>query len=39
MVGEVSSNPTLRFALDLNEEQLKRHLPLVNCRGWDVVFA
>lgn len=32
MVGEVSSNPMLNFADDLNEEQLKQHLPVVNCR-------
>ena len=33
MVGEVSSNPVLNFADDLNEEQLQRHLPVVNCRS------
>jgi DEAD/DEAH box helicase domain-containing protein len=33
MVGEVSSNPVLNFADDLNEEQLKQHLPVVNCRS------
>ena len=33
MVGEVSVTPTLRFADDLNEEQLHRHLPVVNCRS------
>ena len=39
MVGEVSKDPRLRFADDLNEEQLNTHLPLVHCRecgsmGW-----
>ncbi len=39
MVGEVSKDPQLRFVDDLNEDQLKRHLPLVHCRecgsmGW-----
>ncbi|MDY6988932.1 MAG: DEAD/DEAH box helicase [Thermodesulfobacteriota bacterium] len=39
MIAEVSTNPRLRFADDLNEEQLKTHLPLVHCRecgsmGW-----
>jgi DEAD/DEAH box helicase domain-containing protein len=39
MVGEVGGNPQLRFADDLNDEQLQRHLPLVHCRecgsmGW-----
>ena len=40
MVGEVTLvKPRLRFADDLNEEQLKTHLPLVHCRecgsmGW-----
>ncbi|MDO9528357.1 MAG: DEAD/DEAH box helicase [Syntrophales bacterium] len=39
MVGEVSQNPRLRFADDLNEEQLQVHLPVVHCRecgsvGW-----
>lgn len=39
MVGEVNKNPRLQFADDLNEEQLKTHLPLVHCRecgsmGW-----
>ncbi|MEA1922146.1 MAG: DEAD/DEAH box helicase [Pseudomonadota bacterium] len=40
MVGEVTfEKPRLRFADDLNEEQLKTHLPLVHCRecgsmGW-----
>ena len=39
MVGEVLPQPRLRFADDLNEEQLKVHLPLVHCRecgsmGW-----
>jgi len=39
MVGAVSINPILRFADDLKEEQLKRHLPIVHCRecgsmGW-----
>lgn len=32
MVGQVSSRPTLSFADDLNDEQLKRHLPVANCR-------
>jgi DEAD/DEAH box helicase domain-containing protein len=32
MVGEVSQPPGLTFADDLNDEQLKRHLPVVNCR-------
>ncbi|RLB65522.1 MAG: hypothetical protein DRH04_10405, partial [Deltaproteobacteria bacterium] len=39
MVGEVGCRPRLRFADDLNEEQLRVHLPLVHCRecgsmGW-----
>lgn len=39
MIAEVSTKPCLRFADDLNEEQLKTHLPLVHCRecgsmGW-----
>ncbi len=39
MVCSVSKRPELRFADDLGEEQLKRHLPLVHCRecgstGW-----
>lgn len=39
MIAEVSKTPRLRFADDLNEEQLKTHLPLVHCRecgsmGW-----
>lgn len=39
LVGEVSANPRIRFADDLNDEQLKMHLPLVHCRecgsmGW-----
>ena len=39
MIAEVSKKPRLRFADDLNEEQLKTHLPLVHCRecgsmGW-----
>jgi DEAD/DEAH box helicase domain-containing protein len=39
MVGKVSNKPLLRFADDLNEEQLNTHLPLVHCRecgsmGW-----
>ncbi|MBF0452787.1 MAG: DEAD/DEAH box helicase [Candidatus Magnetomorum sp.] len=39
IVAEVSPNPCLRFADDLNEDQLKKHLPLVHCRecgsmGW-----
>lgn len=39
MIAEASKNPRLRFADDLNEEQLKTHLPLVHCRecgcmGW-----
>ncbi|MCK4377890.1 MAG: hypothetical protein KAW01_01020, partial [Deltaproteobacteria bacterium] len=39
MVGEVGGNPCLRFADDLNDEQLRNHLPLVHCRecgsmGW-----
>lgn len=39
MVGEVSLKPNINFADDLNEEQLKKHLPLIHCRdcnsmGW-----
>jgi DEAD/DEAH box helicase domain-containing protein len=39
MVAEVSTSPRLRFSDDLNETQLKTHLPLVHCRecgsmGW-----
>ena len=39
MIAEVSKSPHLHFADDLNEEQLKTHLPLVHCRecgsmGW-----
>lgn len=39
MIAEVSTKPRLRFADDLNEDQLKTHLPLVHCRecgamGW-----
>ncbi len=39
MIAEVSTNPRLRFSDDLNETQLKTHLPLVHCRecgsmGW-----
>ncbi|MBI3302345.1 MAG: DEAD/DEAH box helicase [Deltaproteobacteria bacterium] len=39
MVGEVRAHPRLRFADDLNETQLKQHLPIVHCRecgsmGW-----
>ncbi|MBF0227362.1 MAG: DEAD/DEAH box helicase [Desulfobacterales bacterium] len=39
MVAEVASKPYLRFADDLNKEQLEKHLPLVHCRecgcmGW-----
>ena len=39
MIAEVSPQPKLCFADDLNEEQLKVHLPLVHCRecgimGW-----
>ena len=39
MVGEVAKEPRLRFADDLNEDQLNTHLPLVHCRecgcmGW-----
>ena len=39
MVGEVGFQPKLRFADDLNDEQLQRHLPIVHCRecnsmGW-----
>lgn len=39
MVASVGKTPVLRFADDLNEEQLKTHLPLVHCRecgsmGW-----
>ena len=39
MIAEVSKSPRLRFADDLNEEQLRTHLPLVHCRecgsmGW-----
>ncbi|NOQ45452.1 MAG: hypothetical protein GQ559_02065 [Desulfobulbaceae bacterium] len=39
MVASVEKDPTIRFADDLNEEQLDTHLPLVHCRecgsmGW-----
>ncbi|WP_136797070.1 DEAD/DEAH box helicase [Desulfosediminicola ganghwensis] len=39
MVCEVAEQPVLRFADDLNDEQLNIHLPLVHCRecgsmGW-----
>ena len=39
MVGKVSQDPQLRFSDDLNEDQLKNHLPIVHCRecgsmGW-----
>ena len=39
MVGEVKPVPNLRFADDLNDEQLRKHLPVVHCRecnsmGW-----
>ena len=39
MVASVGHEPALRFADDLNEEQLQVHLPLVHCRecgamGW-----
>jgi DEAD/DEAH box helicase domain-containing protein len=39
MVAEVSAAPRLRFADDLNEDQLRVHLPVVHCRecgamGW-----
>lgn len=39
MVASVNVEPALRFADDLNEEQLETHLPLVHCRecgsmGW-----
>lgn len=39
MVASVGRDPLLRFADDLNEEQLATHLPLVHCRecgcmGW-----
>ena len=39
MVASVKREPALRFADDLNEEQLATHLPLVHCRecgvmGW-----
>ncbi len=39
MVGEVKRLPRLRFADDLNEDQRKRHLPVIHCRecgstGW-----
>ena len=39
MVAQVSKTPVLRFADDLNEDQLKNHLPIVHCRecgvmGW-----
>lgn len=42
MVCKVSSNPRLRFADDLPEEDLKTHLPLVHCRecgatGWSAL--
>jgi len=32
MVGQVGTRPTLSFADDLNDEQHRRHLPVVNCR-------
>jgi len=43
MVSSVSSNPQLRFAHDLNEEQLEQHMPLLVCRdcghtGWGGVL-
>ena len=39
MIAEVSTHSRLRFSDDLNEAQLKTHLPLVHCRecgsmGW-----
>ena len=39
MVASIEKEPVLRFADDLNEEQLNAHLPLVHCRecgsmGW-----
>jgi len=39
MIASVEQEPVLRFADDLNEEQLETHLPLVHCRecgvmGW-----
>jgi len=39
MVSSVGQNPLLRFADDLNQDQLNTHLPLVHCRecgsmGW-----
>ena len=39
MVASVAGEPVLRFADDLNEDQLNTHLPLVHCRecgsmGW-----
>ncbi|MCK8601856.1 DEAD/DEAH box helicase [Desulfoferrobacter suflitae] len=39
MVSEVNPHPRLRFADDLNDEQLERHLPIAHCRecnsmGW-----
>jgi len=39
MVCSVDKQPRLRFSDDLSEEQIKRHLPLINCRecgatGW-----
>ncbi len=32
MVGSVSPTPEFTFSDDLREEELKRHLPVVNCR-------
>jgi DEAD/DEAH box helicase domain-containing protein len=39
MVCEVSQTPRLAFSDDLNDEQLKKHLPVIHCRecnsmGW-----
>ncbi|WP_054689392.1 hypothetical protein [Desulfosarcina cetonica] len=39
MVGAVANPPALHFADDLNDDQLKQHLPLIHCRdcgsmGW-----
>jgi len=39
MVSDIRKTPSLRFANDLKDEQLKRHLPVVHCRecgatGW-----
>lgn len=39
MVCEVSQTPLLAFSDDLNDEQLKKHMPVIHCRecnsmGW-----